>query len=88
MNSDSTSQETATLSPISYRVFPEAMDASIAAAHEIADLIRGAVGAVGSTAEPWNQKVGYGKHPTIACGGRLRSSPIPTPVLAAVRFWD
>lgn len=34
------SNEIEKLSPISYRVFPEAMDASIAAAHEIADLIR------------------------------------------------
>jgi len=40
MNSDLTRHETDTLSPISYRVFPEAMDASIAAANEIADLIR------------------------------------------------
>lgn len=40
MNSNLTSYETDMLSPISYRVFPEAMDASIAAAHEIAELIR------------------------------------------------
>ena len=40
MNSDLTIHQTDVLSTISYRVFPEAMDASIAAAHEIADLIR------------------------------------------------
>ena len=40
MNSDLTIHQTDVLSTISYRVFPEAMDASIAAAHEISDLIR------------------------------------------------